>query len=40
MATAVVALRAQGITKSFPGVVALHDVDFDLCAGEVHGLVG
>jgi ABC-type sugar transport system ATPase subunit len=35
-----VALRAQGIHKSFPGVRALHDVDFDLDAGEVHGLVG
>jgi ABC-type sugar transport system ATPase subunit len=35
-----VALRAQGINKSFPGVRALHDVDFDLEAGEVHGLVG
>ncbi|MCW3013387.1 MAG: transporter related protein [Solirubrobacterales bacterium] len=33
-------LRAQGIHKSFPGVRALHDVDFDLRAGEVHGLVG
>jgi ribose transport system ATP-binding protein len=35
-----VALRAQGIDKSFPGVRALHDVDFDLSEGEVHGLVG
>jgi ABC-type sugar transport system ATPase subunit len=35
-----VALRAQGIHKTFPGVRALHDVDFDLCSGEVHGLVG
>jgi ABC-type sugar transport system ATPase subunit len=34
------ALRAQGIHKSFPGVRALHDVDFELRAGEVHGLVG
>ena len=34
------ALRAEGIHKSFPGVRALHDVDFDLRAGEVHGLVG
>jgi ABC-type sugar transport system ATPase subunit len=33
-------LRAQGIHKSFPGVRALHDVAFDLRAGEVHGLVG
>jgi ABC-type sugar transport system ATPase subunit len=35
-----VALRARGIHKSFPGVRALQDVDFDLRAGEVHGLVG
>jgi ABC-type sugar transport system ATPase subunit len=35
-----VALRAQGVHKSFPGVRALHDADFDLRAGEVHGLVG
>jgi ABC-type sugar transport system ATPase subunit len=35
-----VALRAQGIHKSFPGVRALRDVDFDLRGGEVHGLVG
>jgi ABC-type sugar transport system ATPase subunit len=35
-----VALRARGIRKSFPGVRALDDVDFDLRAGEVHGLVG
>jgi ABC-type sugar transport system ATPase subunit len=39
-ATASVALRALGIHKSFPGVRALHDIDFDLRAGEVHGLVG
>jgi ABC-type sugar transport system ATPase subunit len=35
-----VALRARGIRKSFPGVRALHGVDFDVRAGEVHGLVG
>lgn len=28
------------ITKDFPGVRALEDVDFDVCAGEVHALVG
>jgi ABC-type sugar transport system ATPase subunit len=39
-ATASVALRMRGIHKSFPGVRALRDVDFDLRAGEVHGLVG
>jgi ABC-type sugar transport system ATPase subunit len=34
------ALRARGIHKSFPGVRALRGVDFDVRAGEVHGLVG
>jgi ABC-type sugar transport system ATPase subunit len=35
-----VVLRAQGIYKRFPGLCALRDVDFELRAGEVHGLVG
>jgi ABC-type sugar transport system ATPase subunit len=35
-----VLLRVQGITKSFPGVRALDNVDFDIRAGEVHILVG
>jgi ribose transport system ATP-binding protein len=33
-------LYMKGISKAFPGVVALDNVDFDLCPGEVHGLVG
>ena len=33
-------LAASGVTKTFPGVRALQDVDFDLRAGEVHALVG
>ena len=33
-------LELTGVCKSFPGVRALHDVTFDVRAGEVHGLVG
>ena len=33
-------LELRKITKQFPGVTALKDVDFDLQAGEVHALVG
>jgi ABC-type sugar transport system ATPase subunit len=33
-------IRMRNVSKSFPGVRALHRVSFDLRAGEVHGLVG
>ncbi len=33
-------LRAQNITKRFPGVTALKDVSFDLREGEIHALCG
>lgn len=33
-------VRLTGISKSYPGVKALDDVDFDLMPGEVHCLVG
>ncbi len=33
-------LRAKGIVKRFPGVLALNNVEFDLKEGEVHVLLG
>jgi D-xylose transport system ATP-binding protein len=33
-------LRAQSLTKKFPGVTALSDVSFDLAHGEIHALCG
>ena len=33
-------LQMTGVSKYFPGVRALHDITFDVRAGEVHGLVG
>jgi simple sugar transport system ATP-binding protein len=33
-------LSAKGITKTFPGVHALENVDFSLKRGEVHALMG
>ncbi len=35
-----VVLECRGVTKRFGGSTALEQVDFQLCAGEVHGLVG
>jgi rhamnose transport system ATP-binding protein len=37
---AVPILQLDGISKSFPGVIALDRVDFNLSPGEVHALVG
>ena len=33
-------VRMKGITKAFPGVLALDGVDFQIKAGEVHALIG
>ena len=35
-----VLLEVQELTRRFPGVLALNQVDFDVRAGEVHALVG
>src|ERR1700693_721816 len=35
-----VVLEAKGVSKTFAGVTALRDVDFDLRSGEVHALMG
>jgi ribose transport system ATP-binding protein len=39
-ATAVPVLQMRNITKTYPGVRALENVDLDVRAGEVHALVG
>jgi ribose transport system ATP-binding protein len=36
----VIALRLRGVSKTFPGVRALTEVDMDVAAGSVHALVG
>lgn len=33
-------VRVEHLNKSFPGVRALHDCQFELLAGEVHALMG
>jgi ABC-type sugar transport system ATPase subunit len=33
-------VSARGIGKTFSGVTVLKDVDFDICAGEIHALIG
>ena len=35
-----VILTMRGISKEFPGVKALSNVDFTLCKGEIHALMG
>ena len=33
-------VKVEGISKSFPGVLALNNVDFELKPGTVHALMG
>jgi simple sugar transport system ATP-binding protein len=33
-------MQMRGIVKQFPGVLAANHIDFDVCAGEVHALLG
>jgi ABC-type branched-subunit amino acid transport system ATPase component len=40
MVTGEAILRVRGIGKSFGGLVALHEVSFDVAAGSITGLVG
>ncbi|MBL9211520.1 MAG: sugar ABC transporter ATP-binding protein [Opitutaceae bacterium] len=40
MSSVLPVLALRGIRKAYPGVVALDGVDLDLCAGEVHVLLG
>ena len=35
-----IVLELKGITKSFPGIVALSEVNLDVKRGEVHAIVG
>ena len=34
------AVRFSGLTKRFPGVVALHDVSFEVAPGSCHAVCG
>jgi ribose transport system ATP-binding protein len=40
MASDVAAVKIEGLTKSFPGTLALDHVDLEIRQGEVHALVG
>ncbi len=36
----VIALQMRGVSKKFPGTLAVNNVDFEVLAGEVHALMG
>jgi len=38
--TTIPELEVRGITKTFPGTVALDEIDFEVKKGEVHAIVG
>ena len=40
MTNAEVAYSIQGITKKFPGVLAIDKIDLDVKKGEIHGIIG
>jgi ABC-type sugar transport system ATPase subunit len=40
VSNAAIPVRLRSLSKYFPGVVALRDINLDIVAGEVHGLVG
>ena len=33
-------LRTNNVKKTFPGVVALNNINLKFCAGEVHAIIG
>lgn len=33
-------LKMKNIRKTFPGVLALDNIDFELESGEIHGMLG
>ena len=35
-----IALRMEQVSKRYPGTLAVDRVDFDVCAGEVHAVIG